>query len=121
MASTTIRRRAISPNLPPAEGPGQATPVPSADRAYRPHTLASSCSARRLRQARIYDLRSTFASNALAAGVSVFELARIMGTSGEMIESKYGTLIEGAGADIARRLGAFEQRSGDVVATEGDR
>ena len=29
---------------------------------------------------RIYDLRSTFASQALAAGVSVFELARIMGT-----------------------------------------
>lgn len=31
--------------------------------------------------ARIYDLRSTFASRALAAGVSVFQLARIMGTS----------------------------------------
>ena len=31
--------------------------------------------------ARIYDLRSTFASNALAAGVDVFELARVMGTS----------------------------------------
>ncbi len=30
------------------------------------------------RPARIYDLRSTFASNALAAGVSVFELARVM-------------------------------------------
>jgi integrase len=28
--------------------------------------------------ARIYDLRSTFASNSLAAGVSVFELARVM-------------------------------------------
>jgi hypothetical protein len=28
------------------------------------------------RPARIYDLRSTFASNALAAGVAVFELAR---------------------------------------------
>jgi integrase len=28
--------------------------------------------------ARIYDLRSTFASNALAAGVTVFELARVM-------------------------------------------
>jgi integrase len=38
------------------------------------------------RPARIYDLRSTFASNALAAGVSVFELARIMGTSTHMIE-----------------------------------
>ena len=54
--------------------------------------------------ARIYDLRSTFASSALAAGVSVFELARIMGTSVAMIERHYGTLIEGAGADIARRL-----------------
>jgi integrase len=58
--------------------------------------------------ARIYDLRSTFASNALAAGISVFELARIMGTSIAMIERHYGTLIEGANADIARRLDAFE-------------
>ena len=30
---------------------------------------------------RIYDLRSTFASHALATGVSAFELARTMGTS----------------------------------------
>jgi hypothetical protein len=60
------------------------------------------------RRARIYDLRSTFASNALAAGVSVFELARVMGTSVAMIERHYGTLIEGAGVDIARRLSAFE-------------
>jgi hypothetical protein len=40
-----------------------------------------------------------------------------------MIERHYGTLIEGAGADIARRLGEFEasrDRSGDVVATGGD-
>jgi hypothetical protein len=39
----------------------------------------------------------------------VFELARIMGTSVAMIERSYGTMIEGAGADIARRLGKFEQ------------
>jgi hypothetical protein len=58
--------------------------------------------------ARIYDLRSTFASNALAAGISVFELARVMGTSIAMIERHYGALLEGAGADIARRLSAFE-------------
>jgi hypothetical protein len=38
------------------------------------------------RRARIYDLRSTFASNALAAGVTVFELARLMGSSVRMIE-----------------------------------
>ena len=58
--------------------------------------------------ARIYDLRSTFASGALAAGVSVFELARLMGTSVAMIERHYGTLLDGAGAGIASRLDAFE-------------
>jgi len=31
-----------------------------------------------------------------------------MCTSVAMIERHYGTLIEGAGADIARRLSAFE-------------
>jgi hypothetical protein len=58
--------------------------------------------------ARIYDLRSTFASNALAAGVTVFELARVMGTSVVMIERHYGALLDGAHAGIAGRLGAFE-------------
>jgi len=58
--------------------------------------------------ARIYDLRSTFASDALGAGVSVFELARIMGTSVRMIERHYGALLDGAGADIARRLDAYD-------------
>ena len=58
--------------------------------------------------ARIYDLRSTFASNSLAAGIDVFELARVMGTSIEMIERHYGTLLTGAAAGIATRLAAFE-------------
>ena len=57
--------------------------------------------------AHTYDVRSTFASNALAAGVSVFELARLMGTSVGMIERAYGTLLEGAMAGIAR-LAPFE-------------
>ena len=52
---------------------------------------------------------STFACNGLAAGVSVFELARVMGTSVAMIERHYGTLLEGAGADIARRPDAFDR------------
>jgi hypothetical protein len=59
--------------------------------------------------------RSTFASNALAAGISVFELGRIIGTSVAIIERHYGTLIEGAGADIARRLDAFEADQDLVV------
>ncbi len=58
--------------------------------------------------ARIYDLRLTFASRALAAGVSVFELARVMGTSVLMIERAYGTLLDGAGAGIASRLNAYD-------------
>lgn len=58
--------------------------------------------------ARIYDLRSTFASDALAAGVSVFELARIMGTSVRMVERHYGALLDGAGAGIAGRLDALD-------------
>jgi integrase len=62
------------------------------------------------RPARMYDTRSTFASNALDAGVSVFQLARVMGTSIAMIERCYGTLLDGSGADIARRLNAVETR-----------
>jgi integrase len=58
--------------------------------------------------ARIYDLRSRFASNALAASVTVFELARVMGTSVRMIERHYGALLEGAHAGIAGRLDALE-------------
>ena len=58
--------------------------------------------------ARIYDLRSTFASRALAAGVSVFKLARIMGTSVRMIERHYGALLDGSGAEIAGRLDVLD-------------
>ena len=58
--------------------------------------------------ARIYDLRSTFASDALAAGVSIHALARIMGTSVRMIERHYGALLDGVGADFAGRLDALD-------------
>ena len=58
--------------------------------------------------ARIYDLRSTFASNALAANITIFELARVMGTSVRMIERHYGALLDGAHNVIASRLDAFE-------------
>jgi integrase len=87
-------------------------------RAWAPAIEAAAIS----KPARIYDLRSTFASDALAAGVSVFELARIMGTSVRMIERHYGALLDGAGSGIAGRLDAFEatrerlvrEGSGDV-------
>jgi integrase len=65
--------------------------------------------------ARLYDLRSTFASNALAAGVTVFELAKVMGTSVRMIERHYGALLGGAHAGIAGRLDAIEAELGKAI------
>jgi hypothetical protein len=56
----------------------------------------------------IYDLRSTFASNALAAGVTAFELVKVMGTSVRMVERHFGTLIGGAHAGIVGRLDALD-------------
>jgi integrase len=65
--------------------------------------------------ARLYDLRSTFASTALAAGVTVYELARIMGTSVRMIELHYGALLDTANESLLERLdrtfGALEGHS----------
>ncbi len=72
------------------------------------------------RPARIYDLRSTFASNSLAAGIGAFELARVMGTSIEMIERHYGTLLDGASTGIADRLAAFEADQDSAGEASGD-
>jgi len=52
----------------------------------------------------MYDLRSTLASNALAAGVTVYELARMMGTSVGMIEAHYGALLDTAHDSLLTRL-----------------
>lgn len=50
---------------------------------------------------RIYDLRHSFATWALAAGLSIFELARYMGTSVDMIDRTYGHLARGS-EELAR-------------------
>ena len=64
------------------------------------------------------ELRSTFASQALAAGVSVFELARITGTSVWMIELHYGALLQGSGDAIRGKLNAYLEQYEVVQATE---
>jgi hypothetical protein len=71
--------------------------------------------------ARPYDTRSTYASNAIGAGVELFELATVMGTSTRMIEKHYGRLLGGARAGIAARLDAFhaeQERGRDRPAEE---
>ena len=53
-----------------------------------------------------YHLRHTFATEALAAGVSIFELARVMGTSVKMIDRTYGHLARDSEEAIRARLDA---------------
>ncbi len=67
-----------------------------------------------------YALRHTFATEALAAGVSTFELARLMGTSVAMIDRTYGHLARDSEASIRARLDARADRSGAEVASGGE-
>jgi integrase len=70
-----------------------------------------------IRQRGPYQLRHTFATEALAAGLSIFELARVMGTSVKMIDRTYGHLARDSEQAIRARLNARTGRSGDEVAT----
>jgi hypothetical protein len=63
--------------------------------------MVASARGRGVPARRIYDVRSTFASQALAAGVSVFEFGGIVGTSVRMIERHYGTSYEGQATQSA--------------------
>jgi integrase len=50
---------------------------------------------------RVYDLRHSFASNALAAGISLYELSRYLGASVRVLELHYAHLVPDA-EDVAR-------------------
>jgi len=60
---------------------------------------------------RIYDLRHTFASWSLAAGISVFELARFMGTSMKIIDRHYGHLVRDSEDTARAKLEAYASRA----------
>jgi integrase len=66
------------------------------NRSWRPSLAAAGIEHRR-----IYDLRHTYASWSLGAGVDIFMLARRVGTSVKMIDQTYGHLM--TGADVAER------------------
>jgi integrase len=71
---------------------------------------------------RIYDMRHTFATWSLAAGMSIFTLARRMGTSVLMIDRTYGHLAHDAEEHDRRVLEAFDatdRARGHVVGTQG--
>lgn len=73
-----------------------------------------------LRQRGPYQLRHTFATRALAAGVSIFKLARVMGASVRTIDHHYGAFVRESEDEVRALLDANSTRSGDVVATGED-
>jgi integrase len=63
---------------------------------------------------RVYDLRHTFATNALAPGIAPLTVAKMMGhTSAVMVLTVYGHVLEGqedeAAAKMAARFGAARE------------
>lgn len=86
--------------------------------------LSGACSCEEFKRSTLspspYVLRHTFASNALAAGVGTFELARYMGTSLEMIDRHYGHLTRGADEAFRSRLDTFAGQSGVDVASASE-
>ena len=67
-----------------------------------------------------YAMRHTFATEALAAGISTFELSRLMGTSLAMIDRHYGHLTRDAEESMRARLEVKARRSGVVLASEAE-
>lgn len=61
-----------------------------------------------------YSMRHTYASFALDAGISIFELARLMGTSVKVIDATYGHLVRDT---FDRVRGALELRAEREKAT----
>ena len=68
-----------------------------------------------------YHLRHTFATEALAGGMSIFQLARVMGASVKTIDKHYGHLAHDSEDEIRALLNARGARSGVVMASSADR
>lgn len=68
---------------------------------------------------RIYDLRHSFAAYSIAAGVSLYYLARFMGTSVQMIDRTYGHLVPDSEEHIRGLLDAYDVEAGRKVGAEG--
>jgi integrase len=65
-----------------------------------------------------YAMRHTFASNAIAAGIATFEIAKVMGTSVMQIEDTYGHLLPDAIDRARTALDAWEARANAAEAAE---
>jgi integrase len=69
---------------------------------------------------RIYDCRHTFASWAIAGGVQLFYLARIMGTSVAQIDATYGHLLPDSEEYLRGLLDDFDTRDEESAQCSGN-
>ena len=68
---------------------------------------------------RVYDLRHTFATFALRAGISTFDLSRYMGASLTMIDRHYGHLARDGREHAIRLLDGYaDSEAADVQALD---
>jgi integrase len=75
---------------------------------FRHRQWTPSLEAAGVEHRRIYDLRHTYATWSLAAGLDIFTLARRMGTSVAMIDRTYGHLAAGADEYERELLDAYD-------------
>jgi len=102
IALDAIERQPTSPHSPllfPAERGGYLDLHNFRNREWKPAQRAAGIEPLR----RVYDLRHTFATFALRAGISTFDLSRYMGASLTMIDRHYGHLARD-GREHAIRL-----------------
>jgi integrase len=91
------------PLLFPAAGGGHFDLHNFRNRNWKPAQQAAEITPRR----RVYDLRHTFATFALRAGISTFDLSRYMGTSLAMIDRHYGHLARDGREHAIRLLDTY--------------
>jgi integrase len=92
---------------------------------WRSRQWSPALKAAGIKHRRIYDLRHTYATWSLAAGVDIYTLARRMGTSLQMIDRTYGHLAPGADEYERELLDRFDGgrsgANGRYVGAESER
>ena len=108
--------RLDSPLLFPAARGGYIDLERFREREWKPALLAAGIPHRR-----IYDMRHTYATWSLAAGVPLFTLSRRMGTSLGMIDATYGHLAPDAEEQERALLDAWDAAFRDGLGTTATR
>jgi integrase len=84
------------------------------ERVWRPTFAAAG-----LPYQRPYDMRHTYASEAIAAGINLFDLSRFMGTSLKEIDETYGHLVADSEDRGRALLDAYDSRRERVARIGG--